>query len=135
MHKRQNRQANRKAQRMRQRRHKLAILMTIPTTPEPSTIVPSLFNLNSMVIACRNNWSNWLAQVTAARMEQVTKLSQTPSIKQIELLLDLEKLGNQLEQVWFLFIFNAYMSIYLYIYCLVGDLFPTRKDIQCGRAS
>ena len=110
MRKSQDRRVNRRMQlhRIRRRRHKLDILMTTPAPSRPSTKVPSLFDLKNMVIVCRDNWSKWLAQVTAARMEQVTKLSHAPSMKQIELLLDLEKLGSQLEQVCYKFASNAY---------------------------
>ena len=81
------------------RRQKLGILLANNYTPSSSPEPPSLLSLEKMVTVCRENWSTWLAQVTAVRMQQVSTLSRSPSVEQIELLLDLEKLGNQLEQV------------------------------------
>lgn len=82
------------------RRSKLSVLLTPTSTSDSvTTPPPSLFNLENMVGVCRENWTRWLSQVTAARMEQVTALSRTPSIEKIELLLNLEKLGEQLKQV------------------------------------
>ena len=70
---------------------------------------PNMFDLTVMVRLCRMNWSQWLKQVATARMHQVAVLSRSPSIKNIDLMQDLETLGVQLETVsveYILFILN-----------------------------
>ena len=81
------------------RQQKMITLLTVTDTSAPPPSVPSLLSLENMLMVCKENWSSWLAQVTATRMKQVTALAQSPSMKQIELLLDLEKLGKQIELV------------------------------------
>ena len=56
---------------------------------------PDIFDLSLMVRICQSNWSMWLTQVSSARVQQVTVLSEKPSMENIEMLQDLEKLGTQ----------------------------------------
>ena len=89
----------RKQLREQKRLQKLSTLLAASVEPEPLSASPSIMNLENMITVCRDNWSNWFAQVTAARIDQVATLSRAPSVEQVEILLDLEKLGKQMEQV------------------------------------
>ena len=88
----------------RNRRHRNSTILSqeqkqdIPTSTETAD-EPEVFDLEIMIKLCKANWSRWLSQVSVARIQQVTVLADQPSIENIELLQDLEKLGVKLGQV------------------------------------
>ena len=69
------------------------------TSSDNKSDAPNLFDMSIMVQVCRRSWSQWLEQVSVARMHQVAVLTKAPSIENIELMQSLETLGVQIETV------------------------------------
>ena len=85
------------------RQQKLTILLKkdnveaqcVERTPE----IPCSLDLSVILMVFKQNWSKWLQHITHARLAQISLLSSQPSVTNIELLMDLEFLGSQMEQV------------------------------------
>ena len=96
------RKRNQRSYRQYRRHRNLSILAAAPSlvpVPPESDVGSGIFDLKTMIQICKTTWSIWLSQISVARIQQVAILSEKPSIENIDLLQDLEKLGVKVGRV------------------------------------